>query len=162
MNTIQDFFFNNRMRHLIIVIGCFALLGVGFILQYTINLIPCPLCILQRFFFAFVGITAFIAYIQNIDGQKTKVWDAAMTVFSIIGGLVAAWQVWLQNQPKDLLGTVCAPWISSITEFIQSIFNASADCSEVTWTLLGLSIPEWSLISFIGLAIVSSLSLWRK
>ncbi|MFD2836132.1 disulfide bond formation protein B [Azotobacter vinelandii] len=27
-------------------------------------------------------------------------------------------------------------------------FSGSVDCAEVTWTLLSLSIPEWSLLIF--------------
>lgn len=162
MNIIQRFFSDNRFRFLIISLGCALLLGVGFILQYQVGLTPCPLCILQRFFFALTGLTALIAFIQKADIAKTKIYSGIMIAFSLIGGLIAARQVWLQYAPVNLLAAPCAPWLGSLTDVIKSVFNATADCAERGWTLLTLSIPEWSLISFIILIFVSSISFWKK
>lgn len=44
-----------------------------------------------------------------------------------------------------------------LLEAVGKIYQGSADCAEVQWQLLGLSIPEQSLALFIGLG---ALAVW--
>lgn len=162
-NLFQRFFSDHRFRFFALFWGCVGLLGAGFVLQYLVGLTPCPLCILQRFFFALVGITALVGAlrIKNPE-QDARAFGAFMILFSLIGGALAARQIWLQHNPPSLLGSNCAPWLGSLTNLIASVFHATADCAERGWTLLYLSIPEWSLISFIALALVSTIPFWKR
>lgn len=162
MDIVQRFFNDHIFRFRLVFLGCAGLLGVGFVLQYAVGLIPCPLCILQRFFFALVGITAAIAAIRKPEDKAVKIYSGFMFVFSILGGALAARQIWLQHNPPSLLGSNCVPFLGSFTEVIRSTFQATADCAERGWTLLNLTIPDWSLISFIILAIISTIPFWKK
>lgn len=47
-------------------------------------------------------------------------------------------------------------------DIVRMVLHGTADCAEVTWTLLGLSIPEWSLLAFAGLAALGLLQLLRR
>ncbi|MNY46197.1 disulfide bond formation protein B [compost metagenome] len=47
-------------------------------------------------------------------------------------------------------------------DIVRLMLHGTADCAEVTWTLLGLSIPEWSLLAFVGFAAVALLQLLRR
>ena len=42
------------------------------------------------------------------------------------------------------------------------VFHGTADCAEVTWTLFGLSVPEWSLLAFVGMALFALFQLFRR
>lgn len=162
MNYITLFFNNHIFRAYTVFIGCVSLLAFGFILQYIVGLTPCPLCILQRFFFAWVGCISLGIAIKSIPKEHLLLASVFSFLFSVAGGALAARQIWLQHNPPSLLGSNCAPWLGSITNLIESVFNASADCAERGWTLLSLSIPEWSLIAFIALALVSTIPFWKK
>jgi disulfide bond formation protein DsbB len=39
-----------------------------------------------------------------------------------------------------------------LIDTLEKVFRGSGECAEVTWTMLGLSIAEWSLIWFLILA----------
>ena len=162
MNIVQKFVTDHALRFRLVFLGCAGLLGVGFILQYAVGLIPCPLCILQRFFFALVGITAAVASVRKPQGKAIEIYGWLMLIFSVLGGTLAARQIWLQHNPPSLLGSNCVPFLGSLTEIIGSAFNATADCAERGWTLMNLTIPDWSLISFVALAIISTIPFWKK
>jgi protein dithiol:quinone oxidoreductase len=176
MNPLSSLLFkNHKLRMSIVFLGTVILLACGFILEYFVGLTPCPLCIIQRFFFGLTGITALIYALkypktssnvaqdtQSKQMHTLKIYSACMIVFSVLGGAVAARQIWLTYNPPSLLGSNCAPWLGSLTDLIAATFKATADCAEMGWNMLNLSIPEWSLISFVGLALVSSIPFWKK
>lgn len=162
MAFLQTLLINHRMRYFLIFLGCILLLGIGYILQYSVGLVPCVLCILQRLFFALVGLTALLIALYQPTQRTLSLLSGLMIVFSLVGGGLAARQIWLQHNPPSLLGSNCAPWLGSVTELIQSIFHANADCAERGWTLLSLSIPEWSGIAFLFLLIISTIPFWQK
>lgn len=78
------------------------------------------------------------------------------------GGLVAARQVWLQSLPPDQAPS-CGPSFSFVvdtfpfSDMLKALFLGDGSCAEVKWQWLGLSIPSWTLISFIALLL---LALW--
>jgi protein dithiol:quinone oxidoreductase len=41
------------------------------------------------------------------------------------------------------------------------VLTGSGECAEVDWTLLGLSMPEWTLLLFLGLGMLGVLVNWR-
>lgn len=121
-----------------------SMLSIGWILQYLVGLTPCPLCIIQRFFFGFVGVTAAIGWLH---GRFTRGYLAVMFVLSLCGGSVALRNVYVERVPQGL-ATKCIPWLESFTDWIAVLFQTTSDCTVRVWTMLGLSIPEWSLIAF--------------
>lgn len=143
---------------LVVGIGSLSLLGVGYFLQYVVGLVPCALCIIQRGFFLAVGVTALIGAWHN---RGLKNYASLMFVLSLMGGGVATRNVYIQHVPQGL-GVKCLPLLQSFTDAVTVLFQATGDCSKRDWTMLGLSIPEWSLISFLGLLIVSTWLVWEK
>lgn len=131
-----------------------TLLAIGFLLQSVVGLTPCPLCIIQRFLFVGVGITALLAYLYQ---REFRFFGALAFFLSVLGSVVAARQVFIQLVPPDL-GTPCLAGFTSLMEFISVVFQASGNCAERSWTLFFLSVPEWSLLSFLGIS--SALGFW--
>ena len=80
---------------------------------------------------------------------------------SLSGAGVAAWQVRLQNLPADLV-PACGPGLDYMletmpfTDMLAKVFKGSGECAEVSWTLLGLSLPAWSLVFLIGITVFAA------
>lgn len=155
---IQAIIASKQKVMLMVGLGCFFLIGIGYFLEYVVGLTPCTLCIIQRGFFLGVGITALFGAWHNRFFER---YASLMFVFSLLGGAVAVRNVYIQLVPQGL-GTQCIPWLESFTDMITVLFQATGDCSERNWTLMGLSIPEWSLLSFIILTLISGWLLWKK
>lgn len=149
---------SKRLVMLIVGIGSIALIGVGYFLQYVIGLTPCALCIIQRGFFLGVGVTALIGAAHN---RFLRHYQSLMFVLALFGGGVALRNVYIQLVPQGL-GTKCLPFLASLTDAVAVLFQATSDCTLRNWTLLGLSIPEWSLISFTVLIGISAWLLMEK
>jgi protein dithiol:quinone oxidoreductase len=157
-----------RLGHLLIFLVCAVLLGFGYYLEYEKGLDPCPLCMLQRLFFLVIGLGGFIAAIHNPKSLgMIRIYSGFLVLFSMLGATVAGRQVWLQHLPPDQIPE-CGPGLEYMLEIyplgetLAKILKGTGDCAEVDWTLLGLSIAEWALISFILLAAVSVLQLKKS
>ena len=42
------------------------------------------------------------------------------------------------------------------------VLTGSGECATVDWTLLGLSMPQWTLLLFLGLGVVGVVGNWRQ
>ena len=73
----------------------------------------------------------------------------------------------LKGVPADQL-EACLPSLEFMMEalpmqdIVRLVFQGSADCAEVKWTLFGMSIPEWSLLGFIGMLLFCLFQLLRR
>jgi disulfide bond formation protein DsbB len=45
---------------------------------------------------------------------------------------------------------------------LQMVLQGSGECAEVLWTFMGLSIPAWTLVAFIGLTLMGLLTVLSK
>lgn len=132
---------------------CAGLLLFALALQYFVALTPCPLCIVQRFFFLLIGLTA-VGYLSSMIFFKERVTGLLIIIFSLTGGAVAARQVWMQHFPESVDSTRCVVYFGSFIQSVIYSLGGSGNCSVVDWTFLTLSIAEWSLCSFSFLLIV--------
>src|SRR5688500_8427805 len=81
---------------------CAALLGFGYYLQYVQGLEPCPLCMVQRFFFYLVLITLTVGALHAPSSSLPKgIYGGLAALFALGGAAVATRQVWLQHLPAD-------------------------------------------------------------
>ena len=83
------------------------------------------------------------------------------------GGATAIRQIWLQNMPADELPS-CLPSLEYMMdalpfqEIARLVLHGTAECAEVGWTLMGLSIPEWTLLAFIAMVVFCLWQLLRR
>lgn len=149
---------NIRVLFLAVFLACLGLLAFGLYLQHVRHLEPCPLCILQRIAFVAVCLTALAAAIHNPGKTGTAAYGGLLTLFSVPGGGVAAWQVYLQHLPPGQVPE-CGPGLDymldtlPLTKVLPMIFKGSGECAEVTWTFLSLSIAQWALGWFVLFAL---------
>ncbi|GAB5415507.1 MAG: disulfide bond formation protein B [Congregibacter sp.] len=143
-----------------------AMLFAVLYLQQQLGLPPCPLCITQRAFVVLCGVSALIAFLHNPQGWGRRVYATICVLAAIGGGAVAARHIWLQNLPEDLV-PACGPGLSymletfPLSETFQLIMMGDGNCADISWTFLGLTIPEQTLIVFIVLAVLSVFQLVR-
>ena len=154
-----------RQVLLLISLGCLGLLVFGLYLQHVVGLVPCPMCIVQRYALILVAISAGLASSSSQKGIKIA-GTGAMVVMAVAGAYVAARQSWLQWYPPEVVS--CGRDLYGMIETfplqraIPMIFRGGGDCTKIDWTFLGASIANWSFLCFVGIAVVGSLLIWRQ
>jgi len=142
---------NTRIIFLVGFVLCAGLVAVAMYFQYVAGLAPCPLCILQRVAFIGVGAVLLAGALHNPRGWGRRVYAGVAGVVALIGAGVAARHVWLQNLPAGQTPE-CGPGLAfmldafPLTEALALILRGSGECAEVQWSLLGLTMPGWSLL----------------
>ena len=145
---------------------CAGLIGFALYLQYVKGLEPCPLCMIQRLWFIGLGLVFLVAAIHKPWGLGVRIYGVLATAVAIAGGSFAARHVWLQWHPPEVQACT-ADLFFQLQRFpffavVERALRATGDCAKVDWTLLGLSIAEWSLLWFIVLTVLSLVYLTRK
>lgn len=145
-----------RFTNLLIVLTVVFMMAVALYMEHGWGLEPCPLCISQRVFVILVGVWALIAWLQNPGRTGRRIYSVLGMLFALAGGAVSARQVWLQSLPEDEV-PACGPGIDYILDTfpfmdaLRVMLVGDGNCAEVSWSLLGISIPGWTLIGFIVL-----------
>lgn len=132
--------------------ACVALLGFGLYLQHSVGLEPCPMCIMQRYAFVAIGLTALVAGLHAPGRAGSRVYAVLILLIALAGGGVAVRQTWIQLYPPEF--AECGPDLEfmlgsfPLADALPMIFQGAGDCSKIDWTFLGLSIANWSLVMF--------------
>ena len=138
--------------------SCVALMLYALYAQIFLNLAPCPLCVLQRVGVVVVGLLFLLAAIQNPGVTGRRIYAGLMALVSFGGAGVAARHIWLQNLPAEDV-PACGPGLDfmldtfPLSDVLAMVFSGSGECAEISWMFLGLSMPVWVLIAFLGLSI---------
>jgi disulfide bond formation protein DsbB len=146
---------------------CVALIATALYFQHVMGLEPCPLCIFQRIFVIVIGIVMLMAAIHNPGELGRRLYGALILVVAAFGAGVAGRHVWLQNLPPDQV-PACGPGLEylldtfPLMDAVKLVFEGSGECAEVQWTFLGLSIPGWTLVMFLALALFGLLLLFSR
>lgn len=130
--------------------------------QYVEFLDPCPLCIFQRVAFIWMGVFALLAALQNPAGWGRKLYAWLLVLGAAFGAAIAGRHIWLQSLPPGDVPE-CGPGLNymldnfPLSEVLSTVLNGSGSCAEVSWTFMGMSMPMWTLVWYIGLGV---LALW--
>ena len=137
-------------------------------LEHVQGLSPCPLCVFQRVGLMGLGFISLIALIHNPKSTVGKRIYALLGSLSILWSAgVAARHVWLQNLPPDQVPS-CGPGLNYLIDalplksVLAQVLTGSGECAVIDWTFLGQSLPVWSLLFFVVLAMVSLWQLVRR
>jgi disulfide bond formation protein DsbB len=145
--------------------GCVALLLYGLYLQHVVGLVPCPMCIVQRYALILIAACAAFTSVSSRKGVHVA-GSLTMLVLAVAGAYVAARQSWLQWYPPEVVS--CGRDLYGMIETfplqraIPMIFRGGGDCTQVDWTFLGGSIANWSFLWFCAMALVGLLMAWRR
>ena len=149
----------NRLVFLFLGISSLSLTLFGLYLQHSIGLEPCAMCILQRFAFIGVCAFAFVAFFHNCKTIGVILYHCILMLISLAGLGIASRHVYLEHYPPPIFdcGADLEYMLNAfpLTKIFPMIFRGTGDCSEVLWTLIGLSIAEWALIWFLIFSVIS-------
>lgn len=150
--------FTRRACNLYAAVGCFALIAFAyFYMENYLFLNPCPLCYAQRIALGIIGIF-FLAAACFPDGRVLgKIHGIGLFLLSAGGAALSIRHLYLQNLPKGSVPSCGQDFYMLVqntpfAEALSTMLTGSGECGEVQWTMLGLSIPGWTLIAFIGFA----------
>lgn len=142
-----------RAIFLLIFLGCASLVSYALYLQLEKNLLPCPLCVIQRVAYWLAGLIALLAFLHSPGELGRRVYSCMIAIFAFAGAVVALRQAWLVRYPEafecgispeeKLLNAL------PIARWWPGMFEANGDCADATWKFALLTLPDWSAIFFI-------------
>jgi len=157
-----------RKLNWLIVFGCFFMMAVALLIfEHLMHLAPCPMCIFQRVGVIAVGVIASIAALHNPGPVGTRIYGGLVVLAAIGGGTVSARHIWLQGLPEDQV-PACGPGLDylmdifPLTDVIGMVLQGDGSCAEIAWSFLGLSLPGWTLVGFIGLGALGAIQIIRQ
>ena len=155
----------SRDLWLILAAFCAVIAIASLVLTSWLNLHPCHLCIFQRLLYmllAGVGLAAGL-----LAPRPAARWAGIASMPLAATGLaVALYQTWLQMQPPGSVSCVGSDpgWIERLVEWLArlqpELFLATGFCEQAEWTLLKLSLANWSVLGF-SLCLVLGYRAWR-
>ena len=172
MNSYSNLFKYSGQRRLpiydlISLLWCTTLLLLAWSLQFVQHLAPCPLCILQRgIYLVLISLYVVALFIYPRSKCKQILYHSVLLIIGSVGLLIAGRHWLLQQLPPDPFRSCSShlayyfrvlPWHDAILK----IFNGGADCHQVAWQFLSISLAGWSFIGLSVVCILTLLALWQ-
>ena len=152
-----------QQRNFLLMIGlaCFAMIGVALYLQHIKDMLPCGLCVVQRYALLATGFFCMIA----ASAKKPRVWGY-VALATLLGGVgTVAKHLYVLAHPGFSCGIdPVETFLNKIptATYLPWIFRAEGLCEDARDTLLGLSIPQWSAVGFAVVTIALITALLRR
>jgi disulfide bond formation protein DsbB len=135
-------------------------LGLAFalFLQHVKGLEPCPMCIFQRVAMAFAGLFFLLGALHAPKRAGRWVYALLALLGCVAGAAIAARHVWLQHLPEDQV-PACGPTLDyllgilPVSEVVTLVLKGDGSCAKINAAWLGIGLPAWTCITFIGLAL---------
>lgn len=142
---------------LLTALASLGLLGVGLYLQLVLEMLPCPLCVLQRYAFAAVALACGVTLL--LPAAATRVGAALACMASLTGAGIAIRHLWVKAHPTVSCGI--DPLETSLNDvfiarWLPTLFQADGLCTTDYDPILGLSIPQWALVWFTVFALITA------
>ena len=157
-----------RIVNLAQAIASAALIVIAIVyFQNYLGLEPCYLCITQRVFVIAVGVICAIAALHNPEARGQRIYAGLSIATAGLGSYFSGKQLWLQSLPEDQVPACGIPVdylfdSFSASEAIAMLLRGDGNCAEVQWQLLGLSMPAWVMLCFVGFAALGLVQFLRK
>ncbi|WP_374603208.1 disulfide bond formation protein B [Arenimonas sp.] len=158
--TANPFAWSFRAQFLTGFTLCVALLAYALYVQFGMLMMPCPLCILQRIAFAAMGIVFLVGGLHAPRGRVGRaIYGLLVFLAAGAGAGVAARHVWLQSLPPDEVPLCTSMGLDYMVEAmgplkaLAKVLEGSGECAKVDWSFLGVSMPAWTLVWFVGLGL---------
>ena len=138
---------------------CALMMAVALGLEFVVGLEPCPLCIFQRVAVLAAAAVFAVAALHNPRGRLGSALYGLLGLVAVAGGIAVAWRhLWLQSLPPEQVPS-CGPGLDYMMELlpwrdvVAMVLSGSGECAEIDFLLLGISLPGWTLIGFVVLAV---------
>ncbi len=166
MEIINKIRFTPRIWFFLGSAGCVFLLSMGAYFQFVQELEPCPLCISQRIAIFLTGLVFLTAGVRNPTRTGINRYAIIGALTALGGASVSIRHIWIQHLPPDKVPE-CSPALEymlqnfPLMDTLKLMLSGTGDCAKVDWTMLGLSMPAWTLLAFLMLATLSLVQIWN-
>ena len=157
-------------RILLAIIGfaCIGLLTTAWYLQYGPDRQqPCPLCVLQRYAYMALAIVCLLAAAHGPRRSGMLVYAALADLVAGTGAGLALWQVTKGASMDSCLADPIGEFVNGLppANWWPEFLFANGGCADKYPPILGLYVPQWSLIwfaIFMGLVTVALIASLRQ
>lgn len=151
-----------RHGYLLGFLSCVGLMAAAYSFEYFLFLDPCPLCMVQRLATVLVGLGFLVAFFLHPKAGSQPSWALRIALlFTLAAAIFGIWaadhHIWIQSLPPEDV-PACGPSFEHLmqtlplTELFTLMLKGNGNCAEVDWMFMGLSMPEWVRIWFVGFA----------
>lgn len=144
-------YFSPRPVFALIGFICIVFLTTAWYLQYGPGRQqPCPLCILQRYAYIALAITTLSAAAHGPRRVVLLTYAAIADLVAATGAGLALWQVSKGASMKSCLDDPIGTFVNGLpmANWWPEYFFANGGCADVFPPILGLHVPQWSLVWF--------------
>jgi disulfide bond formation protein DsbB len=137
-----------------------GLLAGALVMEHLFAMDPCPLCLMQRVWFAMAGL---ISVTGLIHSPRWGIYPLLTMLAALTGGGFSIRQLYLQNLPADQVPS-CGPDMTymlenfPLSDVLAAMTRGTGSCAEVVWQF-GLTIPGWALVGFVAIVILAAVQL---
>ncbi len=155
-----------RPWYFFVALACAGMLCYALYIQHFDFIDPCPLCVIQRIVYMWIGGVALLAFVLNPGGPWRWVFGTLITLGGLAGLGVAGRHLWLQSLPPDQVPD-CGMGLNYMletmpfTQVLSEVFYGSGECADVYWTFLGLSMPGWTFLWYLAFTLGTITVLWK-
>lgn len=138
--------------------ACAGAMSFALFVEYGLGYEPCPLCVVQRVAMIAAGVVFLLGTLHAPRGAGRWIYAGGAALAAGAGAGVAGRHVWLQSLPADQV-PACGPTLDYLmdmlpfTEVLMTVLRGDGNCAIVDAAFLGISLPGWTLIAFIGLTL---------
>ena len=151
MNYVTSF----RQANILGAIMAFVMIISALAIQLTFNLEPCPLCITQRIIFIVIG-ALFILFALLPSNNKYIKLSHLISILGagLVGVIFSIRHILIQAKIIEIPAE-CGIDLDymfenfPLTEAVNLLFKGTGDCSEIDWTLFGVTLPQMALLGYI-------------
>lgn len=143
---LRSFFFPALLASLAVLVTTYRL-------ELVAGLESCALCQSQRLMLGLYGLACLLALLRcpaRWRGHR-HVWMALCS--ALAGALLAGRHVWLQGEAVPLAGCPAPLAGQPLAEILVRSLWGGPECIAINWSFLDLTLPEWSLLAFVLLAL---------
>lgn len=143
-----------------IIVTAAAPVGFALYTQYFEGLVPCPLCMVQRWAYAVAAACGFMALVAARFYARMAGWAVIAAGLAFLGGsAIAFYHVGVEQH-----------WWASVMEGCTASFDPNQDlltqiqsrkvarCDEIAWSLFGFSMAAWNMALSLTLGLATMLA----
>ncbi|MBD8492307.1 disulfide bond formation protein B [Pseudomonas syringae] len=142
-------------------IVCATSVGAAVYLQFAYNLMPCLLCQVQRALLLACALICLVAAVHAPTALRSwHRYALALLVTAMPGAGVAGAHIGSQTSTAEQLGLAVAHVkdgfsLLALPAWGDALKHELLSCAEINWSLFGISLPEWSLLAFVGIILLA-------
>ncbi len=147
---------------------CAGMMAYALFAQHVLKLEPCNLCIFQRIAVIGMGLWFLVAALHGGATQTVRrIYGTLLGLVAAFGVAVAGRHVYIQSLPADEMAG-CGPGLDYLMDTfplgdaMRAVFFPTGRCSDIDWSLFGLSMPAWVLIAILPVGVVGVWWQWRN